>query len=326
MCYVSPVNAAERDCTKEALFKDQSAVRKDYVLKTALIQSMSRDEWEDHQTSTSGQAVVYGVPVKGSYSDAKSWSNRFQDASGFALDERNTTSEVTSRLSQNGLEAYKACLEKDSNDQLLLTVTRATPKLIVIEGKWRPTFEADFFQGIDVGANGAEIISRPPRHPVPNTSWQFQLRRQPDNEVSVLVTMTFKDGKGDLQEISREVYVPPYLDVEVRRESRQRESDQIYMLRPGSGATETTANIDERPTEGYRIVDGSVSVNWTMCRTLGSPQPSCTDHLEVRPERISGTIKMTHPPAHAAEAADAKIRWAEERYVIVRNGQIKGSF
>lgn len=315
---IATTAVAQVDCAKEALFKDLENVKNDYVLKTILIESTDKNEWDSKKSGGSVEAVIYGVPIKADYDEASNWASGFRQRTGMSVDERNRTAAVTSRLSERGLEAYKTCVLANSKQPFVLSVKRASKNLIVVEGLWRPSdFEFQALREVTVQVQGGKVLTSPPKRPVAREEWQFQIARDKNEEVSALVQMNFENNSGQEVSYSREVYVPPFEDIKVQKKVRNRESSQVYSLRPGSGSVGDSRPVLEQASEGWQIIRGSADVKWTLIQGNGV---STANALSTQPNKITGTIRISHPPAHAAEAADAKIVWQEEQTVIIKDG------
>ena len=147
---IPPASAVAEDCSK-VLINDVSA-SDTFSLENLAIASTLTNESYQKATSKGGlNGTIYGIPIGANYEDFQNNVNITKSTLNINKFQLHINSYITSRLSENGLEAYKLCKLGDWG--LVLAVGDLTRESANLWVTWKP------FPDIQKGISG--IVAQP---------------------------------------------------------------------------------------------------------------------------------------------------------------------
>ncbi|RWF64106.1 hypothetical protein [Mesorhizobium sp.] len=150
-----------------------------------LSQYVSEDEFKQLQKNAGAKAVVYGVPVSGSYSDYQTASKNRIQQSGEKLTKAQAENVIWTGLNDASLRGYEACLHSKDYG-LFLYPRKATKKQVELRLEYRPVGSA---AAVNLNWPGAPAGADFPKQIKANERRTIIIRRpaSPDDEILLSV-------------------------------------------------------------------------------------------------------------------------------------------
>ena len=127
--------ALARECNedlRQSVFASSSEYHSDW----RLYQSLTREEYQQKSTSAGADAVVYGIPMGGSYESHRENMSRYESIYEESLSQSQLQNIYWTGLDDNTRIAYEACLEANSFG-LLMAPRKATGSRVEVVLKYR---------------------------------------------------------------------------------------------------------------------------------------------------------------------------------------------
>jgi len=174
-----PSQSQAEDCSDALIvetYSQNSAMNMDWRLS----QFVSEEEWNSIQKKADASAIIYGVPMGGSYGEYKAASKKKISEMGESLTSQQVDNILWTGLGGNSLLAYQSCLQSKSYG-LFLYPRKATKTALEMVLEYRP-----------IGAGGGDITlnwaSTSPQVDnllakiSPHTEWTFFVDRPSGSE------------------------------------------------------------------------------------------------------------------------------------------------
>ncbi|WP_316171259.1 hypothetical protein [Bradyrhizobium sp. SZCCHNRI1058] len=328
----------QQDCSK-ALIEYHRSGSSSLVSTLSAAYSMSEGEWSKRQQGGNANVVVYGVPLGASYQDFKERVS--QRAEQFHIDrfDARAQSYAESDLSNNGLEAYKACLRGNRGFELFAGDTSANTYTIHLLNQPAGGLDARIIGSLETPVNLSDQSADYLRRKIAGLhyaqAWDQAFVIQPrDPKQEVSFTVDFGDA------FSKSIVLPPLQIKPPRVELSNsttfslmhrvngvpRQDCALGTPRGGEGGLPTDYVADERATlsiEGkqlpsnFKIDQSTVTITapgqacaWVVCPEASEEEAkhennkNITDATQCKPRVPSSEyafrIKMQCPAAYDA--------------------------
>lgn len=177
-CNLIPTQSQAEECS-DALIVETYSRYSEANMDWRLSQFVSEEEWNSIQKDAGANAIIYGVPMGGSYSEYKAASSKKISEMGESLTSQQVDNILWTGLGGNSLEAYQKCLQSKSYG-LFLYPRKATKTALEIVLEYRPTNSDGGAITLDWASTSPQVGKRPTSIS-PNNKWTFFVTRPSDS-------------------------------------------------------------------------------------------------------------------------------------------------
>lgn len=204
--FVGAAGAAVAECKLESA-KYSNEYRFDEITQLSLAWTITKSDYDTATMDITGEAVLYGVPVGGSYGDFRENIKREAQTLGLENFEKRAVAYATSGLDAVGLDAYRDCLLHEGGMEVSAKVIGSESYTISLIYVSRPTDAKDLTWKLSDGTNIkdadkarlGEEIGR-----IQNSAVQKEFSFQP-SDLAKEVTITISLGDA----YSKSLLLPP---------------------------------------------------------------------------------------------------------------------